>query len=110
MTAGEVIYATQTDNYTCAVQAGQPGLHNNDFRDNPQVKMATSNGTTLANGNGHAATGSSFTPSDGIEGRWEGVVRPYSQKEVRAVGHNSTDWCQEQRAKFCVARCVWLPY
>ena len=41
--------------------------------------VSNGNGTAHSNGNTHG----NFQPADGISGRWEGVVRPYSQAEVR---------------------------
>ena len=38
-----------------------------------------------AHSNGNSSNGNSkqkFVPSDDIQGRWEGVVRPYSNQEV----------------------------
>ena len=54
-------------------------------------KAAESNGNAASNGNAHmtaSANGNKkakkdFHPSDGIKGRWEGVLRPYSNEEVR---------------------------
>lgn len=41
---------------------------------------AAENGNGVSNGNGAAHDG--YHPADGIQGRWEGVVRPYSQEQV----------------------------
>ncbi|KAK9806597.1 hypothetical protein WJX73_006753 [Symbiochloris irregularis] len=47
--------------------------------------MAPSNGV-VSNGNGVAnGHGSSYQPSDNIQGRWEGVTRPYSKQQVEKL-------------------------
>lgn len=44
---------------------------------------AAANGNGVSNGNGAAHDG--YHPADGIQGRWEGVVRPYSQEQVEKL-------------------------
>lgn len=50
--------------------------------------MAPSNGVVSngnSNGNGVANGHGSYVPSDDIQGRWEGVTRPYSKQQVSFV-------------------------